>query len=93
MLRNWPRDAVMITAARAGEEYREPGERWKEAECRHCGCKVIASEWTYNRALNFERETGGNRPVKYFCTVCVQEFNLQEVDYIEDHRTKEIRPC
>jgi hypothetical protein len=64
-LKPWPRDAVMIVAARAGEADLKMMADIHPAECRDCNAKLHADTRSIKTATVF-----GNS-VKFFCRDCV----------------------
>lgn len=85
----WPRDAVMVVAAVTGEEIREHMRGLYPATCRDCGASVTADTFTVNFAETYPGLPC--RPVRFFCTNCVANYDLGTITDLHDHRIHEIK--
>lgn len=80
----WPTDAVMIIAAKAGEEQRDRMHVPVDAICRHCGAHLVADLFTIAAAAALPSRL--DRPLKFFCFPCHELHRLEMCDQIIDHR-------
>lgn len=81
----WPRDAIMVVAARRGTEPRRDQlvERTIET-CRDCGVEVCVTVSTISRAASSPHRHG--RPVDFFCIECCIKYDRKSVTHlIDDH--------
>lgn len=80
----WPNDALMIVAAKAGEEQREHMEAVHYAECRDCGCRLAVDTKSLRDADAHPARHG--RPVRFFCYPCSETYDLRMVGMLQDNR-------
>lgn len=73
-LKPWPRDAVMIVAANAGQERREQMEAVHVCRCRDCGAVLHADTFTLRTAEQFPEVVRRGRPVMFFCLACHRSY-------------------
>ncbi len=87
-LKPWPRDVVPIIASVAGTEHRDQMVMPVAAECRDCGCGLVADQYTLTTAENLPERQG--RPIVFICTVCLSDYNLSHLarprSKVVDHR-------
>lgn len=83
-LKPWPKDAVMVVAAHAGEERREFMQSVVDAECRACGAKLRADGFSIREAEQMPARMG--RPVKFFCIPCCVQHDLGMIQDLRDYR-------
>lgn len=81
---SWPDDAVMITAANAGEENRRNMQAVFRCVCRRCGRLLHADTRTVSRALEMPERMG--RPIMFFCVECTVLHDPRSLDVFEDCR-------
>lgn len=79
-LLRWPGDAVMVVASPPGEAVVDEMDEVNQASCRDCGCEVLYSSYTFDRAIRF------GRVVRFFCTTCVLKYDPRTIQKLEDHR-------
>jgi len=72
VMKDWPRDAVMIVASIAGEERGDQMELAASRSCRDCGAKLMADTHTIRRAENLPSRRG--RPILFFCVACAVQY-------------------
>lgn len=83
--RPWPDDAIMVVspplARYAGKP---PPFAHKPHPCRDCGVLVAVDAGSLRQAEGFPGRCG--RPVKFFCDICVRNYDLEDIDIEIDNR-------
>jgi len=80
-MKPWPSDAVIIVAARAGEQ--RPGVRTPfRRRCRDCGAVVVCSHGGISAAANTPSRRG--RPIAFFCPDCTVTYDRGSIDVLHD---------
>lgn len=86
-MKPWPRDAIMITAARAGEEKQEQMESPFPAYCRDCNASLMACSRTYETAKQISKRCD-NRPIMFFCIDCHNKYDIEQCNLLVDQRER-----
>ncbi len=84
-MKAWPKDAVMIIAAKRGEEITEQMESAIYVTCRECGISLAADSKTIRRAEQLPFLRNG-RPIDFFCVECAMLHDRNQIDLMLDDR-------
>lgn len=82
-LKPWPRDAVMVVAARARDARPELMEGVAVEQCRDCRAVLHADTFTVRTAWGMPQRVG--RPVLFFCPACCAGYDRSTVGVTVDH--------
>lgn len=76
----WPADAVMVVAARAGQENRAAMSGADPAVCRDCEAALRFDPQTTAAALLMPERNG--RPVRFFCPPCAMTYDPRSIQIL-----------
>lgn len=83
-MKPWPKDAIMIVASLDGEEKRDQMESAVPVRCRDCKAVLMADSFTIRKAESLPSRH--NRPIKFFCIRCFQNYDFKSVEEFHDDR-------
>ena len=81
MKKPWPRDAIIIVAARAGKERRKGMVGPTEGKCRDCATPVVYDIASYDHIR--ERVPDDTRPIEPLCHLCYAMYDTSRAKVID----------